>query len=254
MCPEAGGHGTATTALASSLTPRAKAGMGKSPRGHSHSTGPHIQPGVVFSQRQLHSLQRVEGLKQQAPLQPTRTTTWPYACGLGLWNIFMLPREQDISQKQWDILLTTMISPIYLHQGPTKLGKGTPGDTQQLQFTEVQSFQAELEGETGTGKDATHLPRDRNKPPNIFRPNCEQQKAQSIQTSSLFSTYTLREMLKRSPVPSRGSYQTSDQRDLQQRGTERRFSPSRKAETGLESLVDQVVLLQRLYQSTQIDQ
>ncbi|EOA98742.1 hypothetical protein Anapl_13269 [Anas platyrhynchos] len=218
---------------------RAKAGMGKSPRGHSHSTEPHIQPGVVFSQRQLHSLQRVEGLKQQAPLQPTRTTTRPYACGLGLWNIFMLPREQDISQKQWDILLTTMISPIYLHQGPTKLGKGTPGDAQQLQFTEVQNFQAELEGETGMGKDATHLSRDRNKPPNIFRPNCEQQKAQSIQTSSLFNTYTLREMLKRSPVPSRGSYQTSDQRDLQQRGTERRFSPSRKAETGLESLVDQ---------------
>lgn len=49
-------------------------------------------------------------------------------------------------------------------------------------------------------------------------------------------------MLKHSLVPSRGSYQTSDQRDLLQRGTERRFSPSQKAETGLESLVDQVVL------------
>lgn len=153
MCPEAGGHGTATTALASSLAPGVKAGMGKFPRGHSHGTGPHIQPGVVFSQRQLHSLQRVEGSKQQAPLEPTRTTTRPYACGLGLWNIVMLPREQDISQKQWDILLTTMISPIYLHQGPTKLGKGTPGDAQQLQFTELQSFQAELRDGNGKGCD-----------------------------------------------------------------------------------------------------
>lgn len=99
--------------------------------GHSHGTGPHIQPGVAFSQRQLHNLQRVEGSKQQAPLQPTRTTTRPagrpYACGLGLWNIFMLTRKQDTSQKQWDILLTTMISPIYLHQGPAKLGKASQG-------------------------------------------------------------------------------------------------------------------------------
>lgn len=50
----------------------------------------------------------------------------------GAWNVFKLTRKQDAFQKQWTILLTTMISPFYLHQGPTKLGKtpkGTPSNS-----------------------------------------------------------------------------------------------------------------------------
>lgn len=44
--------------------------------------------------------------------------------------------KQDASQKQWNILLMIMISPIYLHQGPTKLGSTPPGTPSNSKFTE----------------------------------------------------------------------------------------------------------------------
>lgn len=70
----------------------------------------------------------------------------------------------------------------------------------------------------------------------------------------LFSTHTTREMLKHGLLPStRRSYHVSNQRDPLQIGYRKDFSPSQRAETGPESLLDQVVLLQRLHPRAQIN-
>lgn len=59
-------------------------------------------------------------------------------------------------------------------------------------------------------------------------------------------------MLKHGLVLSMGrSYQVSKQRDPLQIGYRKHFSTSQRGKTGLESLLDQVVLLQRLHPRAQ---
>lgn len=75
-----------------------------------------------------------------------------------------------------------------------------------------------------------------------------------IHLSHPFSTHTTREMPERGLVPSTGrSYQVSNQQDPLQIGYRKDFSLSQRAKTGLESLLDQVVLLQRLHPRAQIN-
>lgn len=71
-------------------------------------------------------------------------------------------------------------------------------------------------------------------------------------SKALFSTHTTREMLKHGLVLSMGrSYQVAKQRDPLQIGYRKHFSTSQRGKTGLESLLDQVVLLQRLHPRAQ---
>lgn len=83
------------------------------------------------------------GLKQETPIY--------YSCyhvfskmathlGTGAWNVLMLTRKQDASQIQRNILLTTMISPAYLHQGPTKLGEAAQGTASNSNSQNCQTF------------------------------------------------------------------------------------------------------------------
>lgn len=77
---------------------------------------------------------------------------------LGLQENEMLLRNNGI------FLLVIIISPFYLHQGPTKLGSTLPGTPSNSKYTESWSFQAKQEREMGTGEDITYLPRDRSWP------------------------------------------------------------------------------------------
>lgn len=61
-------------------------------------------------------------------------------------------------------LLVIIISPVYLHQGPTKLSNTLPGTPSNSKFTKSWSFKTKQEGEMGAGEDMTYLPRNRSWP------------------------------------------------------------------------------------------
>lgn len=62
---------------------------------------------------------------------------------LGLQENEMLLRNNGI------FLLVIIISPVYLHQGPTKLDNTLPGTLSNSKFTKSLSFQAKQKGEMG---------------------------------------------------------------------------------------------------------
>lgn len=71
---------------------------------------------------------------------------------LGLQENKMLLRNNGI------FLLVIIISPVYLHQGPTKLGNTLTRTPSNCKFTKLLCFQAKQEGEMGTGEDMTFCP------------------------------------------------------------------------------------------------
>jgi len=93
---------------------------------YTHTTPPPI-PGNVLTKAKPP---RVKDSNEQSPF-PTqrphagqeRHTSVVQSYGL---CYFRVTRKQDASQKQWNILLMILLSPVYLHQGPTKLGSTPP--------------------------------------------------------------------------------------------------------------------------------
>lgn len=160
-------------------------------------------------------------------------------------------------------LLVIIISPVYLHQGPTKLGNTLPGTLSNRKFTKLWSFQAKQKGEMGTGEDMIYLHRDRNWPSHKFGevkllhlPHIPWNfQAKPLAAKAPVSprhclAHLPEEMLKHGLVPSTGrSYQVSNTADT----VPKDFSPSQRAEMGLESLLNQGVLLQRLCPWAQIN-
>lgn len=165
------------------------------------------------------------GLKQETPIY--------YSCyhvfskmathlGTGAWNVLMLTRKQDASQIQRNILLTTMISPAYLHQGPTKLGEAAQGTASNSNSQNCQTFNLNRKErwerertqstypETEASSQLQHCRRVKISTycsPSISRLQAAKRPAPP---QPLLSRHTSMEMLKRGLVPSGGCYHISN--------------------------------------------
>lgn len=159
------------------------------------------------------------GLKQETPISYSYHHVFSkmaVCLRTGAWNVFTLTRKQDAFQKQWSILLTTMISSIYLHQGPTKLGKAPKGTPSNSNSQNCPTFK--LNRKMWKGEDIVYLARDRSKQPTPALQKSEVLHlllSQYFQTASskrpgppqpLLSRHTITEMLKQGLVPSRRCY------------------------------------------------
>lgn len=190
-------------------------------------------------------------------------------CTSVVWSYhFRLTRKQDASQKQWNILLTIMISAIYLHQHQESLAAHRQGHPATAVHTAMK-FSSWIERRVGNER-GHDTPAQRLKPMagpshrpgrvkplrSLHIPWYPQAKllAAKGQIHPSSGTHTTTEMLKHSLVPhTGGSCQVSHQRVPLQIRYWKDFSASQRAETWQDSLLHQLMLLQKVHLRAQIN-